>query len=190
MPMKAPLFILLLIFSACKSVQTLDPNKEVLADTGELTRGELEKAALKFSTSIAEHFLSNKQPEGIFVALLPTKNDTSEEIPLRVFDNALVDQLLKKNIYTVRTEDRKTAMSEIAFSQSGATAQTLSIGKMTSPNFFIKVDISENAFRKGTGRIIEQTINAELRSVQSQLVVWSDRVAFSKKVGKSGGVGW
>ena len=160
--------MLFLILVQCKSVQVMDSSKRYLADSGELTRQELEGPAKRFSDSIAEHFSKKNLPNGIFVALLPTKNDTSEEIPIKVFDSFFVDGLRKKGIYTVRTEDRSTALKEIEFNMSGLAESSLSVGKMKSPNYFIKVDISESAFRQGKGRILEQTFNAELRNVETQ----------------------
>ncbi|HRP68631.1 MAG TPA: hypothetical protein PLY93_03800 [Turneriella sp.] len=62
---------------------------------------------------------------------------------------------------------------------------------MKSPNFFIQTTISENIFRSGGDRIVEQTLNFELRSVETQLVVFSDRVIYRKKPrNQGGGVTW
>jgi len=188
-------FILLafsFVLVACSSTtKRLNANDDLTADSGELTRGELEKAAEKLSQKVKLHFDANKPAEGIFVAFLPTKNDTSDQLPVQVFDNRLVGNLLAAKIYTVRVEDRKKALSEIAFSQTGATASGISAGNMKSPNFFIQTDITENIFRSGGDRIVEQVLNFEMRSVETQLVVFSDRVVYRKKPrNQKGGLTW
>jgi len=184
------LFTILIFFSCASSPKRLDVEKDILADTGELTPIELERTAKRLGDSIAQYFKNNPNPDGIFVALLPTKNNTSEQISVDVFDNVLVQQLLKNGIYTVRTEDRSTALKEIEFSMSGLAEKPLSIGKMKSPNYFIKTDIDENMFRSKGDKIVEQVINIELREVTTQLVKWSDRVVYRKKAVSGGGLGW
>lgn len=181
-----------LAVGGCSSTtKRLDAGEDITADSGELTRTELDKAAQGLAVKVKAHFEANKPAEGIFVAFLPTKNDTSDQLPVNVFDNRIVGDLLAAKIYTVRVEDRSKALSEIAFSQTGATAAGISAGKMRSPNFFIQTEISENIFKSGGDRIVEQILNFELRSVETQLVVFSDRIVYRKKPrNQKGGVGW
>jgi PBP1b-binding outer membrane lipoprotein LpoB len=181
-----------MLLAACSSTtKRLDSNVDMTADSGELTRAELEKAAQSMAQKVQAHFLSNRPADGIFVAFLPTKNETSEQLPVNVFDNRVVNDLLSAKIYTVRVEDRSKALSEIAFSQTGATANGISAGKMRSPNFFIQAEIHENIFKSGGDRIVEQILNFEMRSVETQLVVFSDQVIYRKKPrNQKGGVGW
>jgi hypothetical protein len=62
---------------------------------------------------------------------------------------------------------------------------------MKSPNFFIQTDINENIFKSGGDRIVEQILNFELRSVETQLVVFSDRIVYRKKPkNQKGGTTW
>ena len=179
------------LMGCATTTKRLDANEDMTADSGELTRGELEKAAHNMAQKVAAHFAANKPPGGIFVAFLPTKNDTSDQLPVNVFDNRVVGDLLAAKIYTVRVEDRNKALSEIAFSQTGATAAGITAGNMRSPNFFIQTDINENVFKSGGDRIVEQVLNFELRSVETQLVVFSDRVVYRKKPrNQKGGVTW
>ncbi len=191
-PLRYALLFALCAASACSSTtKRLDAGEDMAADSGELTRGELEKAAQAMAQKVQAHFQTNRPAEGIFVAFLPTKNDTSEQLPVNVFDNRVVADLLAGKIYTVRVEDRTKALSEIAFSQTGATANGISAGKMRSPNFFIQAEIHENIFKTGGTRIVEQILNFEMRSVETQLVVFSDQVIYRKKPrNQKGGVGW
>jgi hypothetical protein len=191
----SPLAIYVLLLTAAYSCTTttkrLDSTEDMTADSGELTRGELEKAAQSMAQKVKLHFDSNRPADGIFVALLATKNDTSDQLPVEVFDYRVVGDLLSAKIYTVRVEDRSKALSEIEFSQTGATAAGISAGNMRSPNFFIQTQISENIFKNGGDRIVEQILNFELRSVETQLVVFSDRVVYRKKPrNQKGGIGW
>lgn len=187
-------FITLLFLTwstGCASgAKRIDTQKDLLADTGELTRQELEKAAIKHAAGISEYFEKNPQKEGIFVALLPTKNETSEIIAIEVFDHIMVNQLLEKGIYTVRTEDRSTALSEIEFGQTGMVSNPLSVGKMKSPNYYIKTDILEFTFTSRGKKIVEQSINTELRQVETQLVVWSKREVYRKQAAQNSSVNW
>ncbi|HBE01247.1 MAG: hypothetical protein A2096_04475 [Spirochaetes bacterium GWF1_41_5] len=184
-----PVFILL-ITGCATGARQLDTSKQMSSDTGELTRSELESAAGKFAGAVKAHFQAHPEANGIFVALLPTRNDTSEQIPVEVLDNALVDSLRKNGIFTIRTQDRSQALKEMEFSMTGLTDGTLSAGKMKSPNYFIKIDISESMFSNQGKKIIEQIINIELRNVETQVVTVSDRMAFRRQVQKAGGTGW
>ncbi len=170
--------------------QRVDSDKDLVADTGELTRWELEKTAVQMAQEIAAHYKQHPNQDGIFVALLPTKNSTSEIIATDFFDNTLVDELRKQGIFTVRTEDRSAALREIEFSMTGMTDQPLSVGKMKTPNYFIKTDINENMFSSGGKKIVEQVINTELRQVETQLVVWSNRKTYRKKVQGRDSMSW
>ena len=180
-----------LFFTGCSSTpKRLDTEKDMMADSGELTSAELEKSAENLAKLIVEHFKTHPVKEGVFVALLPTKNDTSEQIPTKVFDNTLVNELRKGDVFTVLTETRKQALHEIEFSMTGFTEKPLSIGEMKSPNFFIKTDITESMFRHSGDKIIEQVINIELVEITTQVAVWGDKKEYRKRAAGGGGVGW
>ncbi|MDD5065745.1 MAG: penicillin-binding protein activator LpoB [bacterium] len=179
------------LFIGCSSTpKKLDTNEDMLADTGELTLIELQKSAVRIGKTIGEYFKKNPNPDGVFVALLPTKNDTSEQIAVDVYDNTLVSELRKNGIFTVRTATRNQALSEIQFSQTGLTDKPLSVGKMKSPNYFVKTDINESMFRHSGDRIVEQAINTEMIEVTTQIAAWSDRVTYRKKAVSGSGTGW
>ncbi len=185
------LFFLSEIFISCRSVtKRLDSNKDLIADTGELTRYELEKAAAKFAEQIVDYFQKNSKEEGVFIAFLPTKNETSESLSTKVFDNTIVQELIKNNIFTVRVNNRKSALKEFEFSQTGLTDGTISVGKLKSPNFFIYTQIDENIFRHDGNKIIEQIINLELTEVETLIVIWSDKVTYQKKVSSDLKITW
>lgn len=195
--MKKYLIIVLLIltvslgFINCSSTpERLDAMEDIVADSGELTRIELEKSAKRIAVNIGQHFKKNPKKDGVFVALLPTKNNTSEQISTDVFDNNLVNELRRNNVFTVRTETRSQALSEIEFSMSGLTEKPLSLGKMKSPNFFVRTDIIENMFKSSGDKIVEQVINTELIDLETQIVVWGDKSVYRKKAISSGGTGW
>ncbi len=183
--------IALICFAGCASTpKRLDTEKEMLSDTGELTSDELEKSAKSLAGKIIEHFKSHAHAEGVFVALLPTKNDTSEQIPTKVFDNTLVNELRKGDVFTILTETRTRSLQEIEFSMTGLTEKPLSIGEMKSPNYFIKTDITESMFKHKGDKIIEQVINIELVKVNTSIAVWGDKVKYRKQAVGGGGVGW
>lgn len=156
------------------------------ADTGVLTREEMEIAAAEMSAGIGEMFRrqGDGKIENVFVALLPTRNDTSEIIDTEILDFALVDGLRAQGVFTVRPEDREAALEEMTFNISGLAEESLSLGEMKSPNYFIKIVISESFYHSGQDRIMEQVIRLELRAVETQLVVWSDSKTFSKKLAR------
>jgi len=146
----------------------------------------MESAAAEISVKIGSAFRDRGKGtiENVFVALLPTKNDTSEMIDTEIFDYALVDEMRSEGIFTVRPEDRDTALEEMKFNISGLAEESLSLGEMKSPNYFIKTVISESFYRRDSHRIMEHTIRVELRSVETQLVVWSDAKTYTKKLAK------
>ncbi|MBN1899153.1 MAG: penicillin-binding protein activator LpoB [Spirochaetes bacterium] len=183
--------VALFALSSCaSSPKRLDANKDIVADTGELTRWELEKAAVRLGQSIGAYFKKHPEKEGVFVALLPTKNETSEQIAVKVFDNNLVAELRKNDVFTIRTETRNQSLAEIEFSMSGLAEKPLSVGKMKSPNYFIKIDITEDMYRSSGDRIVEQVINVELINVLTQVVAWSDKKVYRKQAVSGGGTSW
>ncbi len=185
-----PILISLLSFSCSSSGERLDTDSDLVSDSGGLTRTEMEKAANQFGGKIGTYFKENPAPGGIFVAFLPTKNDTSEMIPTDFFDRQFVSTLLKNRVFTVRVDKREKSLKEIQFSQSGLTRNQLNPGNMTSPNFYVDCVIREDMFMSGGKRIVEQTIDVQLIDVETQIAVWSERAAYRKKAASRGGVGW
>src|SRR6056297_702476 len=184
MKIHIPILLILVTLSGC--VSTNAGRSGSAADTGVLTRSEMESAAAEISVKIGSAFRDRGKGtiENVFVALLPTKNDTSEMIDTEIFDYALVDEMRSEGIFTVRPEDRDTALEEMKFNISGLAEESLSLGEMKSPNYFIKTVISESFYRRDSHRIMEHTIRVELRSVETQLVVWSDAKTYTKKLAK------
>lgn len=179
-----------LTFSCATGAKRLDLNMDLVSDSGGLTRQELEKAAIRFGTEIGTYFKENPREEGVFVAHFPTKNNTTEQIATEFFDNTFVSSLIKNQIFTVRTNTREKSINEISFSLSGMTSNRLSLGKMKSPNFFVRCDIDENIFSVSGDRIVEQTVNIELVEVETNIAIWNERVSYRKQAVKSRGVGW
>ena len=176
---------------SCKSyAKRLDSGKDLVADTGELTRYELEKSAIKFSQDIQQNFTEKPLKEGIFLAFLPMKNETSESIPTKVFDNTMKRELKKHGIFTISVANRQEALKEFQFAQTGFTENTLSIGKLKSPNFFLESRIEENIFRHRGDKIVEQIIILELIEVETLIIEYSDKVIYRKKAASSSKVDW
>jgi len=192
--MKQILFSFLLVgflFQCSSSPKRLDNADDYISDSGGLTSQELVKAAEKLAGQIGEYFKENPHEEGVFVAHFPTRNDTSEQIQTELFDNAFVSKLIKNKIYTVRTKTREQSLNEIQFSLSGLTSNRLSIGKLKSPNFFVRCDINENMFTSNGEKIVEQSINIELVEVETTIAVWSEKVSYRKlAVRGNKGVSW
>ncbi|MDX1957357.1 MAG: penicillin-binding protein activator LpoB [Leptospiraceae bacterium] len=180
--MKFFLILIISFYMGCASLA------EKAADSGGLTRIEMEQAAFKIAGKIAEHFKANPNKNGIFVALLATKNETSEQFPVELFDDALVRQLILNKIYTLRTDKRQDQLKEIAFDQKMGISG-LDLGKLKSPNYFLKARIDENAFRSDGDKIVEQILTVEFIEVESLAVKVSEKEVFTKKA-KTPGVGW
>lgn len=183
------LIVITLIFllSSCATTST---NK---VDTGDLTRQEMETTAQNMAIKMAEYFRSegNGKIQDIFVALLYTRNETSSIIDTDIFDYALVEAMKNQGIFTIRPEDRKAAIEEMKFNLTGLAEDSLSLGMMKSPNYFIKTIITESSHNENNSRIIEQIIRIELREVETQLVVWSHSNSFTKKLkGRNNNVAW
>jgi PBP1b-binding outer membrane lipoprotein LpoB len=178
------------VVSCASGGERVDLRQDLVSDSGGITRSELEQSATEFAGKISQYFKKNPRSEGIFVAHLPTKNETSEMIPTEFFDSKFVSELTNNGIFTVRTKQRKMSMEELAFSQSGMTSNALSIGNMKSPNFFVKTSITEAMFNVKGSRIMEQTVSIELVDVETNIAVWSDRTVFRKKAASRGGATW
>ena len=168
----------------------MDLDKDLVSDSGGITDQELERAAKAFAVKVNEYFQQNPNPDGIFVAFYPTKNDTSEQIPTDFFDGPFIRDMLKNKIFTVRVNEREKALNEIQFSLSGMTQNRLSLGKMKSPNYFVRCTIGENAFSVSGDRIVEQVLNIEFTEVETQIVQLNERYKYRKKAASKNGVGW
>lgn len=181
--------ISIFMFSCSSTPKKIDTSKELISDQGELTRQELENTAGSMATQIAYHIKSNMNPQETYVAFLPTINDTTEEISIDSYDQNMVQILLKQNIPVLRVEDRQAALKELQFSQTGVTENELEAGKMKSATHFIQTKILEDVFNYKGDKIIEHTILTELRDVQTQVVVFSRKKIYRKKV-KRNQISW
>ncbi len=180
-----------LILNCSGGAKRLDDKTDFVADSGGLTSQELVRAADKLADEIGVFFKENPNEAGVFVAHYPTRNDTSEQIQTELFDNAFVSKLIKNKIYTVRTKTREQSLNEIQFSLSGLTSNRLSIGKLKSPNYFVRCEINENMFTADGEKIVEQSINIELVEVETTIAVWSEKVSYRKQAVRGNkGVGW
>ncbi len=178
----------LLFFSFFSCASTPKKNQNTV-----LSRDEFKFIAKKFSDKIVAYVSEVKSlnpDQDFFLSLLPTKNDSLNNLPLSVLENGLVNNLLNNRIYTIRREDRKDALSEAELQLAGFTDGDNIIGRMKSPNYFIKISIEENYLPDGNDRIVEQTIQMEMRNVATQVVEVSDRVEFVKKQKTSRSVVW
>jgi len=171
----------LFLVSCSSGAKRLDLTSDLVSDSGGLTSQELQISAEKLADEIGKYFRENPREEGVFVAHFPTRNDTSEQIQTELFDNSFVSRLLRNKIFTVRANKREQALNEIQFSLSGMTSNRLSLGKLKSPNFFVRCDINENLFTAGGDKIVEQSINIELVEVETTIAVWSEKVSYRKK---------
>lgn len=186
-----PMLVVLIFFLGCNSGTQYIKNDMIsdrLADSGGLTRVEMEKAAEKIASKIAVHFKVKPSPDGVFLAILRTKNETSEQLATEIFENALVKALLQNKIYTLRTDKREDQLKEIKLGQMLGT--DMDLGKLKSPNFFVRSNIDENIYRSGGDKIVEQTLNVELVEVASLIVTVSEKETYSKKARSNKGVDW
>lgn len=185
------LFLVGFLTQCSSGPKRLDNADDYISDSGGLTSQELVKAADRLADEIGVFFKENPREEGVFVAHKPTRNDTSEQIQTELFDNAFVAKLIKNKVYTVRTKTREQSLNEIQFSLSGLTSNRLSIGKLKSPNFFVRCEINENMFTSNGEKIVEQSINIELVEVETTIAVWSEKVSYRKlAVRGNKGVDW
>ncbi|MBK8398970.1 MAG: penicillin-binding protein activator LpoB [Leptospiraceae bacterium] len=183
------LTISLFFFQNCSSgPKRLDESQDIVSDSGGLTRQELEIAADKIGKDIIVHFKKKPDPKGMALAILQTKNDTSEQIPTDVFENALVATMLSGKITTIRTDKRSEQLKEIKLSQQLGT--DLSAANLKSPNYFIRTSIDENMFRSEGDKIVEQVLNVELLSIETGIVVFSSKKIYRKQAVSNRGVGW
>lgn len=178
---------ILWIVSCSSGAKRMNADKDLLSDTGGLTRTEMERAAEEFAIKITTFLKKNPREEGVFLTLRPTKNETSEQIPTDVFNRALERHLLERKVFTVRTSARKMSLEEIKRSQELGTLLEVDL---KSPNFFIRTRIDESMFLNSGDKIVEQILNIELVDVGTTLVSWSEKKTYRKKAVSGNGVGW
>jgi hypothetical protein len=179
----------LFLFQDCASGgKRLDENEDIVSDSGGLTRQELERAADKIGKDIIVHFKKNPNPKGIALAILQTKNDTSEQIPTDVFENALVATTLSGKIFTLRTDKRQDQIKEISLGQKMGT--DISSANLKSPNYFVRTSIDETMQRSGGEKVVEQVLNVELLNVETLEVVFSNKKVYRKQAVSNRKLGW
>ncbi len=165
---KAVFFIgLIFIFmTSCKT-------SPAIKSTENSTTTDILRISKSFAETIDAFFEKTaSDKKNTLVALLMTKNDTVDDIPVDLLDSALVKELLARDIFTVRTEDRGLALNELQFQLAGFAEGNLETAQMKTPDYFIKVKIDENRYRaKKKTRNIERAFFMELRSVQTQIVL-------------------
>ena len=172
----------------CNSAEHLDTNQPLSADSKELTRQELEMAAIKIGNEIILNFKQKPNPNGVAVAILQTKNETSEQIPVNLFEETLVATLLKGKIFTIRTDKRVEQLKEIEWSQK--VGGNLSAANLKSPNYYVRTTISETQFKSGGTWLIEQILNLELQSIESGEIAFSSKQVYRKKTDKGKTLSW
>ena len=178
----------LLFLVSCMTPKPLDPNKPLIADSKELTRQELEMAAIKIGNEIVVNFNRKPNPNGVAVAILQTKNETSEQIPVNLFEETLVATLLKGKIFTIRTDKRVEQLKEIEWSLK--TGGKLSAANLKYPNYFVRTTISETQFRSDGTWYIEQILNLELQSIEGGEIAFSSKDVYRKKTDKGKTLSW
>ena len=177
------------LFQTCSSgPKRLDEKEDRVSDSGGLTRQELEIAADKIGKDIIVHFKKHPNPKGIALAILQTKNDTSEQIATDAFESAIVATMLSGKIPTIRTEKRAEQLKEIKLSQQLGT--DLSAANLKSPNYFIRTSITEDMFRSEGDKIVEQVLNVELLNVETLAVEFSNKKIYRKQAVSNRGTGW
>lgn len=185
------LLLILLITLSLQNCETgaayLDPMSTRLSDSGGLNRMELERAAAEIAAKIVVNFKKNPEPGGVFLVITATKNDTSEQIPTDVFENALVRNVKAGGIYTLRTDKREDQLKQISINQKLGGDMSLDL---KSPNYFVRTKIDENMFTNKGDKIVEQVLNVELVKVSSLEVAFTDKVVFTKKAVSNKGMGW
>ncbi len=182
-----PFFFFILV-SCSSGAKKLDPLSEMLKDSGGLSQFELIKAADKIGKDIIVHFKKNPNPNGVALAILQTKNDTSEQLATDVFEETLVKTLLIGKITTLRTDKRSEQLKEIKLGLQLGTG--LSSANLKSPNYFIKTVISEEMFSSSGDKIVGQTLNTELINVESLSVDFSNKETYRKQAASNKGLGW
>lgn len=188
---KKILLVLLLLFglvSCSTGARLLNPDSHLVSDSGGLTRYEMEAASKKIAYKISEHFKANPDPKGVFLVMIPVKNETTEQIPTEIFENSLVAELSKYKIYTLRTDKRLEQLNEIKISQQ--LGQEFDLGELKSPNYFVRSRIDENAFRSDGKQIVEQVLNVELLNLASLVVKVSSQETYRKQAKRGTGVSW
>jgi hypothetical protein len=182
------LTISILFYFGCSGAKELDSQIKLLKDSGGLSQFELNKAGEKIGKDIIVHFKKNPNPNGVALAILLTKNDTSEQLSTDVFEEALVRILLLGKITTLRTDKRAEQLKEIKLGLQLGTG--LSSANLKSPNYFIKTVISEEMFSSSGDKIVEQILNTELINVESLSVDFSNKETFRKQAVQGKGIGW
>jgi hypothetical protein len=182
------LFLVLLLFNQCASSSSYVQPDGLLKDSGGLTKTELLRAANKIGGDIIVHFKKNPNPNGVAVAILSTKNDTTEQISTDVFEEALVATLLAGKISTLRTDKRQEQLKEIKINQ--LIGGNLSAANLRSPNYFVKTTISEDIFTSSGDKIVQQILNTELINIETLGVDFSNKQEYTKKAVSNKGLGW
>lgn len=111
------------------------------------------------------------------VAFMHVTNNTAQHFNTDIVTDKIMERLLGSgNATFVSKEKRQALMAEVAFSQSGATENTLEAGKMQGVDFFMYGDISSIEKKKETFATTKNRtyhrLSLKLLDVETGQIVW------------------
>lgn len=181
-------FFILLTNSLLVSCKSYAQKRSAIRSDGDIAGKEIllvtEKIAKQIRVFLGEN---NLQP---ILAIVPIKNDTTDEIPVDVVKGYMLKALNDNGIEVTEIENRQEALKEIAFSQSGVGNKELDVSKIAIASHFIRIKLSEQMTSKNGVRTLKRFVQTDLSEVEGGLVLWTmnQEIVFKRK--KPGGIGW
>ena len=178
--------LLLIIFTtfylfSCSSVRYLNPAERV--NTVKTSSFDIHIITKKMLLSLAEH-LKGKEKD-TYIKFGKLRNRSSEHIDTVMLKNIIANQLVKRKIKFIDTENTAAFLKIIKHNQMGITNGISDFSKLKSPNFFLTGEITENISYDGGSRYQSLIVTLKLSSVATATIVWSEEKRLLKKANKA-----
>jgi len=173
--------VLTLTFASCNSVRYLNPGSRV--NTAKTSSFDIHIITKKMIISLATH-LKGKEKNS-YIKFGKLRNRTSEHIDTVMLKNIIANQLVKRKIKFIDTENMADFIKTIKRNQSGMSHGVSDFTKLKGPNYFLTGEITENLSYDGSSRYQYLLVNLKLSSVADGTIVWAEEKRLLKKADKS-----
>ena len=176
------LFILLTLLynSSCSSVRYLNPAERV--NTVKTSSFDIHIITKKMIVSLAK-YLKGKE-KNTYIKFGKLRNRTSEHIDTVMLKNIIANQLVKRKIKFIDSENVADFIKTIKRNQMGLSKGVSDFSKLKSPNYFLTGEISENISYDGSSRYQSLIVTLKLSSVATATIEWSEEKRLLKKTSK------
>jgi len=159
--------------------QYRDPAK----DSGSMYWGPKEiKTTVTKMTGSLHSFLKTEYKRSALIQIRKVRNRTSEHIDVKMLENELVTNLIKRRINFIDRSLTKEAIEEMKQGMSGLIDpdSAIPMGGLKSPNFYLSGDVSDNVRYVRGKRVQFLVVTLKLIELRTGMLKWQEQKDFLK----------